>query len=43
LLKTKFGDRVRLEKFDGDGHALFVEDTEKFNRVLEEFVQSLPK
>jgi non-heme chloroperoxidase len=43
LLKTKFGDRVRLEKFDGDGHALFVEDPEKFNRVLEEFVQSLPK
>ena len=43
LLKTKFGYRVRLEKFDGDGHALFVEDTEKFNRVLEEFVQSLPK
>ena len=43
LLKTKFGDRVRLEKFDGDGHALFVEDTEKFNRVLEAFVQSLPK
>ena len=43
LLKIKFGDRVRLEKFDGDGHALFVEDPEKFNRVLEEFVQSLPK
>ena len=43
FLKTKLGDKVRLEKFDGDGHALFVDDAEKFNRVLEEFVQSLPK
>ena len=43
FLKTKLGDKVRLEKFDGDGHALFVDDPEKFNRVLEEFIQSLPK
>jgi non-heme chloroperoxidase len=43
LLKSKFGDRVQLERFDGAGHALFVDDPEKFNRVLEKFVQSLPK
>jgi non-heme chloroperoxidase len=41
LLKSKLGDKVRLERFDGDGHALFVDDPEKFNRVLEAFVQSL--
>jgi non-heme chloroperoxidase len=43
FLKLKLGDKVQLEKFDGDGHALFVDDPEKFNRVLEEFVKSLPK
>jgi pimeloyl-ACP methyl ester carboxylesterase len=43
FLKTKLGDKVRLERFDGDGHALFVDDPEKFNGVLEEFLQSLPK
>jgi non-heme chloroperoxidase len=43
FLKLKLGDKVRLEKFDGDGHALFVDDPEKFNRVLEEFLQSLSK
>jgi pimeloyl-ACP methyl ester carboxylesterase len=43
LLKSKLGYKVRLERFDGDGHALFVDDPEKFNRVLEEFLQSLPK
>jgi non-heme chloroperoxidase len=42
LLKAKFGDKVRLERFDGDGHALFVDDPEKFNRVLGEFMTSLP-
>lgn len=41
FLKSKLGDKVRLEKFDGDGHALFVDDPEKFNRVLEEFIRSL--
>ena len=39
-LKSKLGDKVQLERFDGDGHALFVDDPEKFNRVLEEFLQS---
>ena len=43
FLKAKLGDKVRLERFDGDGHALFVDDTEKFNHVLEDFVQSLAK
>jgi non-heme chloroperoxidase len=43
FLKAQLGDDVRLERFDGDGHALFVDDPEKFNRVLEEFVRGLPK
>jgi non-heme chloroperoxidase len=43
FVKTKLGDNVRLERFDGDGHALFVDDPEKFNGVLENFVQSLSK
>jgi microsomal epoxide hydrolase len=43
FLKSKLGEKVRLERFDGDGHALFVDDPDKFNRVLEEFLQSLPK
>jgi len=43
FLKSKLGDRVRLERFDGDGHALFVDDAEKFNRVLEEFIHNLPQ
>jgi microsomal epoxide hydrolase len=43
FLKSKLGDKVRLERFEGDGHALFVDEPEKFNRVLEEFLQSLPK
>ncbi len=41
LLKAKLSDKVRLERFDGAGHALFVDDPEKFNRVLEEFVHPL--
>jgi non-heme chloroperoxidase len=43
FLKAKLGDKVRLERFDGDGHALFVDDPVKFNRAVEQFVQSLPK
>jgi non-heme chloroperoxidase len=43
FLKAKLGDRVRLERFDGDGHALFVDDPEKFNRVVTDFVQSLSR
>jgi non-heme chloroperoxidase len=43
FLKSKLGDKLRLERFDGDGHALFVDDPQKFNQVLGEFLQSLPK
>jgi non-heme chloroperoxidase len=43
FLKAKLGDKVQLERFDGDGHALFVDDPVKFNRMIEEFVQSLSK
>ena len=43
FLKSKLGDRLRLERFEGDGHALFVDDPEKFNSVLEEFIKGLPK
>jgi len=32
---------ARLEKFEGAGHALFVDEAEKFNAVLEEFVRGL--
>ena len=42
-LKLKLGDKVRLEKFEGDGHALFVDDPEKFNDALGEFLQTLSK
>jgi non-heme chloroperoxidase len=42
-LKSKLGDKLQLEQFDGDGHALFVDDPEKFNHVLEDFLQSVGK
>jgi len=43
FLKSTLGDKVQLEKFEGDGHSLFVDEPEKFNRVLEEFVLNLPQ
>lgn len=43
LLMTKLGDKVTLEKFEDDGHALFVDDPEKFNTVLEKFLVALPR
>jgi non-heme chloroperoxidase len=43
VLKAKLGDKVRVERFDDDGHALFVDDPEKFNLVLENFVEGLQK
>jgi microsomal epoxide hydrolase len=43
FLKSKLGDKVRLEKFDGDGHALFVDDADKFNRLLDEFMKGVPQ
>lgn len=33
----------RLEVFRGDGHALFMDDPEHFNTVLESFLNALPK
>lgn len=42
LLKSTLGDKVRLERFDGAGHALFLDDLEKFNRILEDFLRTLP-
>lgn len=33
----------RLEVFHGDGHALFVDDPEHFNTVLDNFLNTLPK
>jgi pimeloyl-ACP methyl ester carboxylesterase len=42
-LKSKLGDKVQLERFDGDGHALFVDDPDKFNHILEEFLKGAPK
>lgn len=32
---------ARLEKFDGAGHALFVDQSDKFNALLDEFLQSV--
>lgn len=43
FLKSKLGDKLRLERFEGDGHAIFVDDPDKFNRVLDEFLKSAPQ
>jgi microsomal epoxide hydrolase len=43
FLKSKLGDKLRLEKFEGDGHALFVDDADKFNRLLDEFMKGVPQ
>lgn len=43
FVKLRLGDKLKLERFDGDGHALFVDEPEKFNHVLEEFIDGLPK
>ena len=42
FIKSKLSQKVQLERFDGDGHALFVDDPEKFNGLLEAFLQGLP-
>ncbi len=39
-LNLKLGDKLRLERFDGDGHALFIDDPEKFDHVLEDFLKT---
>lgn len=41
FLQAKLGSGVRLQRFEGAGHALFVDEPEKFNRVLDDFLQSL--
>jgi microsomal epoxide hydrolase len=33
---------ARLEQFEDAGHALFVDDAERFNALVEQFVKSLP-
>lgn len=42
-LKAKLADEVRFERFDEDGHALFLDDPVTFNRMIDDFIQSLPK
>ena len=34
---------IRVEVFENTGHALFVDQPERFNRVLEEFLATLPE
>ena len=34
---------IRVEVLEDTGHALFVDEPERFNRVLEEFLATLPK
>jgi pimeloyl-ACP methyl ester carboxylesterase len=34
---------IRVEVFENTGHALFVDKPEQFNRVLEEFLATLPE
>jgi non-heme chloroperoxidase len=43
FLKTTLGDKVKFEKFEDAGHALFVDDAERFNQVVDEFAQSVWK
>jgi microsomal epoxide hydrolase len=34
---------ARVELFPGSGHALFLDDPERFNELLTDFIGSLPK
>ena len=34
---------AKLEVFDGDGHALFVDDPDKFNALVEDFLLNLER
>jgi len=43
FVKTKLGDKVRVEKFEDAGHALFVDDAERFNHLIDDFAQGLGK
>lgn len=42
-LKAKLADKVRFERFDEDAYALFLDDPVTFNRMIDDFIQSLPK
>jgi len=35
--------KARMEVFPGSGHALFMDDPERFNTVLANFIASLPR
>ena len=41
FFKATLGNKARLERFEDAGHALFVDDAERFNRVVDEFAQSV--
>lgn len=41
FLKAKFADKVRFERFDEDGHALFLDDPVTFNRMIDDFITKL--
>ena len=41
-LKSQLGDKVQLELFADEGHALFVDNPTKFNAMIDEFVRRLP-
>jgi non-heme chloroperoxidase len=43
FLKSQLGDKVQLARFEGVGHALFVDDPAKFNQVLEQFLEGPAK
>jgi len=38
FLKAKLGSKLQLKRFEGDGHALFIDDPDKFNQVLRDFL-----
>jgi pimeloyl-ACP methyl ester carboxylesterase len=39
-LQSKLGAKLRLEKFEGNGHAPFVDNHERFNHVLKDLLQT---
>lgn len=43
FLEAKLADKVRFERFDENGHTLFFDDPVTFNRMIDDFIQSLPK
>ncbi|MBB6123064.1 alpha/beta fold hydrolase [Sphingobium subterraneum] len=41
-LKSQLGDKIQLERFANEGHALFVDNPTKFNDMIETFIRRLP-